>query len=320
VLNPLTYYLGIFAFYYGILISNKLTKRSYTAVFVILAMVVIIQVWGLSAQSLRFYFFALPAIAALTIYLVTKFMLQAVPFGIVGLGLICLFSFIFNLGSSTFTLIFSVFYTSMLLFIKLSAFGRTLYSAWVFAVIGCLIVAAMVFTSAATSAQNLKGYNDKQKFDVSDSDAWRQRLVFKAFGDRVPVWNGAWKQIQEDDNILPPINSNAFEIKTARGDQVEIEFGAHNLFLELIRTYGFLIGLVISLCFIWIITLGGRLLRIPNENIYLLVTAACVFAVGLIGSMFGQFPLMLTFSFLNIGFAGVTFGRYCLSHYKLGRQ
>jgi len=310
-LIPLSYYIGLFPFFYGVLVYRSIDSRIMECVYALLGGVTIVQLWMLSDYSIRYYFYALPAIMALLLYVYVKRQAKAIPFYVCALAVLAGLSFILNLAGMTFTLLLSTLLAMVIsaLIVK-SRIRQFLYSKWMFLGGTMLVALTINYGSSLTSIPSGKSFELNSQIDITDFSQWKDRLVFKIFEDRVPVWTGAWNQIVGENLLLPPLHVKQFEMKSQGGGKIDIDFGAHNLFLELLRNYGFVFGLLLSLVFILMITKSTALLNVGSRDVYFVVGSATVFSVGIIGSMFGQFPLVVTFSFLLMSLAGICYGRY----------
>ena len=103
---------------------------------------------------------------------------------------------------------------------------------------------------AATMAYGIKNFD---KFDFSDFDAGENisikssnalasRFEYKLLGDRAPFWAAGFTQIVGEANLFPPVVIDNVTGSYADDSQFEVGFGAHNLYLDIIRYYGIIPG------------------------------------------------------------------------------
>lgn len=133
---------------------------------------------------------------------------------------------------------------------------------------------------------------------------WFKIIQLKFFGERGVVWLAVVEAIIENKAWYPlyePLNYSY----TGKGIEKEAEIPAHNLFLELMRSYGVLLGLWISIVYMAIVVKFGKLSIVAsklNSNYYILVVS--VFSVMLLPALVNQYTLHPNFSFMLLGLAG----------------
>ena len=308
---PLDMYLGLFPFFYGTLLSRKMNLEVWRAIFIVLFFSLGVELLELKEYFARALFFALPALVSLAIYLLL-FRHHNIDRNIKIIAVLALAYFISKINLYSFTVIGSTGIATLLLIgfkRKFTTLSRLISSKWAFIVTMLLVFYAVTNQSRLRSIEALDF--DMSNFKITDIDMLRTRLYKKTFDDRAPLWLAVWNNVIAEKNILPPMELKEYEIENFYGTQYEANFGAHNIFLELLRQFGVIIGPITGLSFILIVISAGKLLLLKNlSNSFLIITASTVVAVGIIGGMTGQYPLLSTFSLLYIGLAGVCYGTY----------
>src|SRR5690606_5522043 len=124
-------------------------------------------------------------------------------------------------------------------------------------------------------------------------------VQYKAFDDRAVIWAGGWNLITSEDMLLPPYEVPVYDYISNRGAVIEdVDFGIHNIGLELMRNYGLLVVSLVALVYLLMIVQSGSVFYSDETNPYPIVFAAVVIGTGLIGGLVGQFVLQSTFSLI----------------------
>jgi hypothetical protein len=155
-----------------------------------------------------------------------------------------------------------------------------------------------------------------QNWDVTNVDQLMDRVIVKITSDRMPLWKSVYRNtIGEFQLWLPPLILGEYWVEDSFGNYSEITYGAHNLFLELNRTNGIILGTLIFIIFSFFLLKGAQIfrLRMSKElvsNHLVKMFYAAFMAAGFFGTLFGQYPLMVGVSFALLSLAGISYGIY----------
>jgi hypothetical protein len=312
-LIPLGFYLGLFPFYYGVLASKKLDRKAVNGIFLALFILPLFQLLPILGGSIRVYWLSYPVFLTVVLYVMYRLGRKTHLKNV-----IIIFSFIFLLlnPSPKFTLLFSGLLGAFLAVLKIKG-NKYLLSFFTGKKAILLFMSVLVFVIYSSesafetlNAQNT-GFDDRSYYESWDS--FKDKVYFKAFGDRAPIWVGGWEAIMANNQyfFFPPYEPYTYSTQNAKGHFIEdSDIGIHNLLLELMRTYGFSIGLIVFFTYILFLIQGaGRfLMNKINNNIYLILLAAGTIGSGFVGALVGQFPLITTFSMSIISLFGLFYG------------
>lgn len=157
------------------------------------------------------------------------------------------------------------------------------------------------------------GYEENNT--VRDVKSLEERIYYKFYGDRAPVWTAAYNAIERQFSghwFFVDINPLYGELQAENGRVVVIEMQAHNLMLELFRLYGLYGGGVCMAVFLLLI--GKRYVYDARKscNTILLPILACAVGHMIFGYLGGQYLVTKNFSFTVFGLLGTC--------YSLNRQ
>lgn len=130
------------------------------------------------------------------------------------------------------------------------------------------------------------------------------RAVAKLVDDRVPFWRSGIKQIVHDKNVLMPIDIPLLDMEIESGAYIEVEIGAHNLYIEIIRGFGLLLGSLILFIYIFIYYKSSKLLHSKAIASEFLIFLSVGLTINTFGGIWGAYPLLVSFSLLNMGIMG----------------
>ncbi len=139
--------------------------------------------------------------------------------------------------------------------------------------------------------------------DFSNLTGLRSRAQFKLFGDRAPYWAGAWDDIRDADTPFPPLVVEEVTATLQDGDEIEVTFGGHNTYLELLRLFGWLCGGILILLFVRSMIVGRRILTVRGLPAQLAILLCSVFAFDLLISLSGT-AFMGSSSVIALTFVG----------------
>ncbi len=300
--------LGLFAFYYGALIGDQMDQKTLRRVLLILLLSVILQVIDPVNVTFRYYFLAVPAIIVVALGL----LLPAKKRWRVSVTLIVAAAAVVTLSISgfleiTFVVVLSTFVAVNLIAARL-LWKKVLRGVPVGKLLAVLAVVATFYLASpvgdrTTVDDSVRGI---QKIEaVSDV---LPAIKFKLFEDRGTLWIGAWTTISSRATLLPPARPPQIVFETFEGRYLEVEYGAHNIGLELLRSYGWLAGIACVLLYLsYLGYMGYGLLRIKASSLMLPVHASAM-AVTFVGGTFGHFVLGNNFSLLLLALGGAGYG------------
>jgi len=301
----LSYFLGFFAFFYGAVIAAHFDNVSMQRVLWVLLVPLLMQVAGLFDITIRYTFLTIPLFI----------MLSAAPFFIKGtahffrsiLFYPVLFMALRAAGGLTFTGLSSALVGFGLLLGHSYAHGtlKRVPLTRFFAVGSVLI---LVYVTASISDLQ----DSKRAFVGAQSSSALHNLInefqLKAFGDRGVLWRGTLEVLGREGTIYPPSTPPQVSYVTLDGALMEVTFGAHNVFLELVRIYGFGVGIAGIFVYLWIFSHVGRAFSSGKIDQSVALLGAALLGTGFMGGLVGQFVLMNNFSLLLMGLAGVFCG------------
>lgn len=315
-MTPLDMYLGVFPFFYGILLSRKINFEVWKGIFYVLFFSLGIEFLKLEAYSVRVRFLALPALVSLAIFIML-FRGKQIGRDLKVITILSLLYFVSKINNISLTILGTVGISSLMVIgyrWKVVTIPKLFSSKWAFIVTILLVYLAVNNQNKFRSEEALN--HDYSSFDISDIDMLRSRLYKKTFDDRAPLWLAVWRNVTAEKKFLPPMNLKEYRIENLYESEHGINLGAHNVFLELLRQFGIIIGPIIGLIFILIVINAGRVLFLRGgTNSFLVISASSVVAIGVIGGMTGQYPLIITFSLLFSGLAGICYGAYFQSKF-----
>lgn len=321
-LIPLGYYLGLFPFFYGVLVSPKLTRPIIEWVLGTLFLLPFLGLVPGIELSIRAYWLSFPLFMSLLfvkllvrdkMYIPIRWILLSAVFTILS------FSGVLGL---TFTLLFAGLVAMVA---AISAHKR--YS-WLLSFIVkprvIILSVAIVVGLIAGSAKygNVLYRSDYSKgalsYNFQSWDEFWTLLQYKAFDDRAVIWAGGWNIIKNNNLVWPPYEPPKLGYTTATGADIEDRsYGIHNIGLELMRNYGMVMGGLIVLAYLWMLIIGpGKYLLQYNYNSYLLILAGACLGSGIVGGLVGQYVLQVTFSFILMSICGILFGQQRLLNSK----
>jgi hypothetical protein len=306
-LLPMGMYMWIFPFFYAIIVAERGRPYPWKISYIGLALM-----WAFS------FFHILPEIRAATLSFILLFTIAVSSiFNLGKLGayvkefgwLVSLLAItsvaVFGLGllELKFSVLFSIFVSIAILGLyklKWKNLIRFFRSTPFYILLAWNVI--YVITNASDLAVGLDG----EDLAYNDLDDFWMLLQYKAFGDRGILWEGAWNHIASSKNYLPPIFLESYEFYNADGSLMEgIEFGAHNVILELLRNHGILVGIFASVYYIWFLIRVGRVLKNRRLPSYILSLAAALFGIGLVFGLTGQLTVQIPTGFVYACLLGV---------------
>lgn len=171
-----------------------------------------------------------------------------------------------------------------------------------------LALSLCVFSFMTYVLINYKGDTGGYDFETGISISnFFERAQAKAFEDRAPFWDSVLKGVAEKKSISIPFEMATYD-SDVNGKEVNAHFGAHNLYLDILNTYGVLVGGVIIAVFLYMARLCYNLLRIRKIPIFLLILGSISIVILIIGGMDGAYPLMIAFNLVLTSSMGLCYG------------
>src|SRR5690606_1375724 len=133
---------------------------------------------------------------------------------------------------------------------------------------------------------NIGGYSTYQQIDIAnfeivDFESFMTYLNFKTFDDRAVLWKGAWDFLINKSFYWPTGEVPSYSFQTSSGRDIEdIEFGVHNLGLELMRNYGIVFGVYLISIYLIIIT-KLNIVFSSTKNPFILILTATLMGLGI---------------------------------------
>jgi hypothetical protein len=308
-LKPLGFYLGLFPFFYGVLVAPKVNNTVVSGILFTLFILPLYTLLPFSELTIRAYWFSFPVFFSLVgakIILRQKFDMKNYWFVLGGIFLIAF-------GQSLkFTLIFSGLIA--LIALRSSLKRDTVVLKFLakprIILLSVLLVAFMINGAKKFSVQKSNAFLQQDELSYFVWDEFWTLLQFKAFDDRAVIWAGGWDTIIKTELWWTPYDVPQYSYETNKGADIEnIEYGIHNIGLELMRNYGIMVGGFITLIYLFFIIQGpGKYLFRNRKLDGLSILASACIGAGLVGALVGQFVLMVTFSLILMSISGILFG------------
>ena len=317
-LLPISMYMWIFPFFYAIIVAERGRPYPWKISFIGLALMWAFTFFQIlpEIRAATVSFILLFTIAGLSIFNLGKLGAYLKEFGwlvsllaitsvaVVGLGL----------QELKFSTLFSIFVAIGILGlyrlkwkILIRYFSSTPFYILLAGVVIYFIANASKLALGVEGEGEGLAYNDLEDF-------WKL-LEYKAFGDRGILWEGAWNHIASSKHYLPPLFLESYEFYNVDGSLMQgIEFGAHNVILELLRNHGILVGIFASVYYIWFLIRVGRVLKNRRLPSYILSLATALFGIGFVFGLTGQLTIQITTNFIYACLLGVV----CSQDPKLG--
>lgn len=316
VAQYLDLYLGLFAFFYGAVLAEQMSEKVVRRVFFILVISLLMQILGWPESPTRYYFFAVCALTVAIAGFVIPKARWTVPFGLV-LAFVVLVGAVFaGLLQLTFIVAFSALIATALILSRLF-WGGVIKGIPIGKLLAGFALISTIYLATPGVQQQVDDYSVRGIGEIESVEDLLPALRFKLLGDRSTLWVGAWDVIRNYGGILPPSTPPPISYYLVSGSQHQVNYGAHNIGLELLRCYGWLVGLICILVYlIYLGYIGFGLLHVEINSL-LFPILAVVMSLALVGGMFGHFVLGNNFSLLLLSLAGAGYGSARLATSKI---
>ena len=303
---PLAYYLSLFPFFYGILLSRNFNDFIFKAMIISLFLLFFISRFGILGL-IRINTFSIVLLLVIGLITIMPFKISFHIDKVTKyLGLFTIISFFMTSSGEKFHITLSVLLAFGVLYLYLRR-NKFLLNNLVKPRI--FIVLAVVAILIINSTYNYKGATDASDFSYNKIEDFPSYIMFKALGDRGPIWYGVWHSVLDEKIYFPPLKVVGIDYLAVSGGLVEdSDIPAHNIVLELLRNYGLIFGFLFSGIYILMIIKFANVFRLKNQNPYVLLLSSVVFGIAIVVGMTGQFVLMPDFSLLLMGMAGICMG------------
>lgn len=315
--TPLAFYLGLFPFFYGVLLAPKIKEKLWIYLLNVLFAFQIVSLLPIETGVIRINSFTFSISALLVLFTFIPKRYFKIPLGYKMIGFLMIGLVPIGLLSFKFHTLFSVVFSFFLVYFYQQNYRWILSYLTKFRVIVFLVI-IVAYAITASYDYNRSLFSGTE-IDYTDFSRYPEYIQYKALGDRGVVWRSVWNYLISDINWLPPYQAETYNIISSSGGVVveENEFGAHNIVLELWRNYGFIFGTIVSFSYIWMVLLLGKTFLEKNHDDYSKLFGASALGIAIVAGLTGQFVLMINFSFLLMGVMGLVFGRYKLiNHYS----
>lgn len=296
----ISYYLSFFAFFYGTLISDTFNKQIVMTIMISLFVVFLFYLSDVVVFTRVIVGFTFFFIGALSVIFISKKM----NYLFLIISIFAFYSLYTNPDESTlttlfvslFTFLISLFYFQNKNKIVLSATGYIpfilIFLVYWYGINNYLNV-GLISAPEITSGLN----------NISD------RISYKFFADRAPFWAGGFAQIITYKHLFPIPDIPDITATMISGSELEISFGSHTTFIELIRKYGLIAGSVLSFALIYIVVVSRKIFMIRGIDPYIVVFFAMAFATTITLSLTGQYEMMPGYALLSLGVLGICYNK-----------
>ena len=315
--EPMTMYLGVFPFFFGVLIARQISRRdawSVLCVCILLAgmqFVTPFSVEGDRQETIRVVFLTIPVVVCCVVYGLMKRQFLVITL----FGFFVILGYILTGKGNTFTILVSSLWACILVFFVRFRFKGLIKCATSFFpfALSMIFVAFVAITFEKYALQSYDRTLIYEEFAKQwNWEAIKIRAQIKTYDDRAALWRATWGNVSKTPYWVPDVITENVVFETVSGDYIESELSAHNQPLQVLRTLRWGVGSFLIIGYLFISVLGGRYLRLPvkTDNPMLPIMAATV-AVAIIGFTTGHYPLIPTFSFMFTSFLGIGYGLYC---------
>lgn len=297
----LSFFLPLFSFFYGLIIARDFRKDIIYALFWILLIFYLIHL--LNIIHVKLIFLSIPVWCTIPVLLYfTKS--RNILIGVI--GIFFFIQYITDVGNSTFTILLSVFVSivfSVLYFTKNNRFFSKYFALVSFGMIAVL----MIWGILSFFKTDILEKNKEGKIDFENSEALVERFEFKLLADRAPYWAAGVHQIAEEIELFPSVEVAKLTGSFANEKDFEVDFGAHNFYIDAIRINGIFSGLIIILIFVSSVFKAVQILKRKNVHPPLIILVTSVIASMILGSLAGRFPIQPAFALMSLCICGVSY-------------
>ena len=294
------YYLSFFAFFYGVLVAKTFTRQTLMIMYYTLFVVFVLYIINAINFTRIVVAFTFLFIAALPIFFNFRnrnYLLQTI-------SIFSLVSLLTGSEESTFTMLFVSLLGFTITFLYLK--NKTGVILKMTGIIPFVLIFAL-YGYGISNYMNSVIADVPEGIDLTSWSSFSDRLLFKLFADRAPYWAGGFQQIVLYQPIFPIVDMPDINATYQSGREVEISFGSHTTFIELIRKYGIIPGGLLSYCLIYIVIISRKVFQIKNLDKYIVPFFSMTFSCTIVLSLTGTFHLLTGYSLLSMGVLGIAY-------------
>lgn len=299
---------SFFAFIYGVIVFKSFDTyvvKQFIYVFLLLYFIALIDSTYLSTYNSMIVIFLVSAAFSSVLFIQSKSTILLFISGLTVLLMIFMRG-----GKTTFTLLLSIFYSfllSMCYFRKQKRLLKLLTNVFPY-----FIIIVFVFFGIFNYSSINISWNDVEETNLNDFSLLIDRAKFKIIDDRAPYWNGAWEQIITSDNYLPPVVVQGITAYTTSGNEIlDVTFGGHNTYLELLRLFGWIVGSTLCISYILISVLAGKIFLLNKLNKTMVLFFSSVIAQQVIVSLTGTYVMLGNCGVFQFSLLGIMYSIYC---------
>lgn len=309
-LNQYQLYFSMYFFFYGILIMNTFDVKVLKAIFISLVLLFFLSFINQTAPDfplVRLTFFIIPFFAAFILYLIFKnrnkhfivyFILSIV---IISLSIIQIVP--------TFTLYLTALFSFLLVLLYFSKRHNILIRATGLSVFIVLFL-ILFYVINRLEDHDYGTYADVTMREVYSFESFIEQFRMKMFEDRAPIWASVWEEIIVRKIWLPPIEVANIHLTVGRLKGIELEFHSHNIFLEFLRSYGIIMGIIVSVVLIKMSLLSRKIFALKGVDKLFIVFVAAAISTLTIGGFTGIYFLLSTYAPLGLSILGISYAAY----------
>ena len=305
------FYLAFWAFLYGKVISNTFDRRVLTT---ILASIVLLFLFGNILH--RFSWSRLSSIFMLLSIVYGVFMIKTKYFvaGIV-IVITSVPAFLFS-EHGTFTSLLTVAYAIAIFFLwdKKKKAATTSVGIIPYLIIGIIMI------SGIRSYQTISLGDYSDKMDVSSFSAFVNRAKYKLYGDRAIFWDASWSQLMYYKPIMPLHDIPDIIATDLWGRTMEVEFGAHNSPLQLLRIFGFIMGGLLTIIYIVITVASSKFFGVFNANKWEVPLFSLAITNSIVLFLTGTMAMLPELALFTFGLMGVSYGKINDGYQNMGNN
>ena len=207
----------------------------------------------------------------------------------------------------TFTQLLTLVY-SVSIFLLWIASKKQLAQRSVYVLPYVIIVVLMIYGVNKYETATYGSYSEH--INYSNWNDIINRAKFKFFDDRAVLWSPAWNQLLTLKPVLPIHNIPDIVVYKTSGTVVEdVGFGAHNTPLQLMRIFGFIMGGILIIIYIYCTALASKIIASKNNNAYLIPMLIVVLTNMLVLFLTGTAAMMINFALFSFGLCGIAYGK-----------
>ncbi len=153
--------------------------------------------------------------------------------------------------------------------------------------------------------------NSSEHMDFSSWSALKERFIFKLYGDRAPFWNAGIMQILTYHPLFPDPHLPEIFAYAVDGHEIDNSaYGSHNIFIEYVRLFGIIPGVILCCLIITISQLGRKYIisaNSCNNDIPIFISSISSFFIL---CLTGTLTVQPSYALYTVGLMGVAYAKY----------